>query len=79
MCDGFLKKSGVLEEPLHLRVAKGRMWLLAPPHFPAPFPSLALGIQLELSFSSDASSFPGFSFKKKKYKHRVVWLDKGDL
>lgn len=58
-----------MEKSLHLRKAKGRMWPLAPPPFPAPCPALAAehgcGRPLELSFCSGASSFSEFSFKKK--------------
>lgn len=67
---------------MHLTMAKGRMWPLAPPPFPAPCPALAAehgsGHPLELSFCSGASSFSDFSFKTEN-KHRVVWLDKGDV
>lgn len=59
----------MVEKSLHLRMAKGRMWPLAPSPLPAPSPALLAehgrGHPLELSFCSAASSFSEFSFKEK--------------
>lgn len=58
------------------------MWPLAPPPFPAPCPALAAehgsGHPLELSFGQGPQVFLS-SHLRQKNRHRVVWLDKGDM